>query len=132
MTMTRTTAYRTALAVAVGAALVLVWLMGAVGVIGIEGDRADLMFLGVLAMGVSGAIVARFRADGMARAMVVTAAATVLVGVVAVMLGKHQAAYTSVFEIMGLSGMFATMFAGSAVLFRRAAVGQTAPDERRA
>ncbi len=130
--MSRATAYRSAVAVAVGAALMLVWLMSAVGVIGIEGDRADLLFFGVLAMGLSGAIVARFQAEGMARAMIVTAAATILVGVIALLLGKHQAAYTSVFEIMGLSGMFATLFAGSAVLFRRAAVGQVSPDERRA
>ena len=53
--------------------------MGAVGVIGIEGDRADLMYFGVLAIGISGAIVARFQPDGMERAMFVTAAATALV-----------------------------------------------------
>jgi len=99
----------------------LVYLMGAVGVLGIEGDRADLLYFGVLAMGISGAIVARFRPDGMARAMLVTAAATALVGVVALMLGKHEAEYNSVFEVLGLNGMFATLFAGSAWLFRSAA-----------
>lgn len=117
----QTTAYRAAVGVAVGTALFLVWLMGAVGISGIEGDRADLMYVGVLAIGVSGAIVARFRADGMARAMLVTAAATVLVGGIALVLGKHEAAYSSVFEILGLNAMFATLFAASAWLFRAAA-----------
>jgi hypothetical protein len=126
--MTSNTAYRAAVAVAVGAALILVWLMGAVGVIGIEGDRADLMYFGVLAIGISGAIVARFQPDGMARAMFVTAAATALVGVIALMLGKHEAAYSSVFEILGLTGMFATLFAGSAWLFRSASAQQSRAD----
>jgi hypothetical protein len=126
--MTSNTAYRAAVAVAVGAALILVWLMGAVGVIGIEGDRADLMYFGVLAIGISGAIVARFQPDGMARSMFVTAAATALVGVSALMLGKHEAAYSSVFEILGLTGMFATLFAVSAWLFRSAAARQSPAD----
>jgi hypothetical protein len=126
--MTSNTAYRAAVAVAVGAALFLVWVMGAVGVIGVEGDRADLMYFGVLAIGISGAIVARFRSDGMARAMFVTAAATALVGVIALMLGKHEAEYSSVLEILGLTGMFATLFAGSAWLFRSAAAQPSRAD----
>jgi hypothetical protein len=119
--MTSKIAYRTAIAVAIGAALFLLWGMAALGVIGIEGDRADLMYFGVLAMGVSGAIVARFQPDGMARAMFVTAAAIVVVGVVALLLGKQDAEYSSVVEILGLSAMYATLFAGSALLFRIAA-----------
>ena len=37
------------------------------------------------------------------------------------MLGKHEAEYSSVFGILGLNGMFAAFFAGSAWLFRTAA-----------
>ncbi len=102
--------------------------MAALGVVGVEGDPADLMFFGVLAIGIGGAIVARFEPDGMARAMLVTAAATVLVGVIALILGKHQSEYSSVFEIMGLTGMFASLFAGSAWLFRSAAAQQSRTD----
>jgi len=126
--MTTDTAYRSAVAVAVGAAVFLVWGMAALGVVGIEGDPADLMFFGVLAVGIGGAIVARFQPDGMARAMLVTAAATILVGVIALMLGKHEAEYSSVLEILGLTGMFATLFAGSAWLFRSAAEQLDRPD----
>ena len=126
--MTSNTFYRTAVAVAVGAAVFLVWGMAALGVVGIEGDPADLMFFGVLAVGIGGAIVARLQPDGMARAMFVTSGATILVGVIALMLGKHEAEYSSVFEILGLTGMFATLFAASAWLFRSAAAQQDRPD----
>jgi len=119
--MRKSTAYRSALAVAVGTAVFLVWGMAALGVVGIEGDPADLMFFGVLATGIGSSIVARLQPEGMARAMLVTAGATALVGVIALMLGKHQAEYSSVFEILGLTGMYATLFAASALLFRVAA-----------
>lgn len=115
------TAYRSAIAVAVGTALFLVWGIGALGVVGREGDPADLMYFGVIAIGLGGAVVAGFRPGGMARAMFVTAAATLLVGLIALMLGEHKAEYTSVLEILGLSGMYATLFAVSAWLFRAAA-----------
>lgn len=118
---TNNTAYRAAVGVALAAALFLLWLMGAVGVIGVEGDRADLMYFGVLAVGVIGAIVARFRAQGMTRALFATAFAQALVAVIALIEGKHQAPISSVAEILGLNGIFVALFIGSAWLFRRAA-----------
>ena len=117
------TAYRLALAVALGTALFLLWGMGALGIVGVEGDPADRMFLGVIAVGLGGAIVARFRARGMARVMLVTAAATLIVGVIALLLGKQKAEYSSVLEILGLTGMFSALFAASAWLFRKAETG---------
>ena len=58
-------AYRAAVGVAVGATLMLVWANLAVGLIGSEDNPANLMYLGVLAVGIIGALVARFDArDG--------------------------------------------------------------------
>ncbi len=95
--------------------------MGAVGVIGEEGDRADLMYGGVLAVGIIGAITARFQPAGMARALLAAALAQALVAVIALVAGKHQAPISSVSEIVGLNGFFVALFIGSAWLFRRAA-----------
>ena len=81
----------------------------------------------MLAIGISGASW-RGSDDGMARAMVITAAATVLVGLIALLLGKHQAEYSSVVEILGLTGMFASLFVVSAWLFRSAAGQQHRAD----
>ena len=114
-------AYRAAVGVALAPALILLWLMGAVGIIGVEGDRADLMYFGVLAVGLIGAIIARFRPQGMARALLATALAQALVAVIALIAGKHQAPISSVYEILGLNGFFVALFIGSAWLFRLAA-----------
>ena len=117
----RGTSYRMAVGVGLAAVLMLFWLIGAVGVIGVEGDPADRMYIGVFAVGVIGAIIARFRPGGMARALVATALAQASVAVIAMILGKHQSPVTSVYELLGLNGMFVAMFVGSALLFRRAA-----------
>jgi hypothetical protein len=114
-------AFRSAVGVALATALILVWSMGAVGIIGVEGDRADLMYLGVLAVGIIGAVVARFQPHGMARALLATALAQALVAVIALIAGKHESPVTSVFELLGVNGFFIALFLGSAWLFRRAA-----------
>lgn len=119
--MTGKVAYRSALGVALAAALFLVWLILALGLIGAEGDPADLMYGGVLAIGIGGAMVARFQPRGMALALSATALAQALVAVIALVAGKHRAEATSVAELLGLNGMFVVLFAGSAWLFRRAA-----------
>jgi hypothetical protein len=113
--------YRAAVGVAVATAFILVFLMGAVGIIGEDGDPADLMYFGVLAVGIIGAILARFQPEGMARALLATALATALVAVIALIAGKHQAPISSVWEILGLNGLFVALFVGSAWLFRHAA-----------
>jgi hypothetical protein len=122
--MNKQTAYRSAVGIALAAAFMLVWLMGAVGIIGVEGDRADLMYFGVLAVGIVGAILARFHPHGMARALFATALAQGLVAVIALIAGKHQNPVTSLPELLGLNGFFVVMFLGSAWLFLHAAQEQ--------
>ena len=117
-------AYRAAVGVALAAALLLVWINLAVGIIGTEGDRANLMYVGVLAVGIAGALVARFRPGGMARALGATALAQASVAAVALILGLG-APYSPPAEILGVNGIFVALFCGSARLFRRAARERT-------
>jgi hypothetical protein len=63
------TTYRFAIGVALAAAFLLVWVNGAVGIIGNENNDANMMFFGVLLVGVVGAIIARLRPKGMAMAV---------------------------------------------------------------
>ena len=115
------TAYRAAVGVAIASAFFLIWMNLAVGIIGTENNPANLMYGGVLAVGIIGAIIARFQPHGMERALIATALAQALVAVIALVAGKHQAPISSVFEILGLNGLFVALFIGSACLFRHAA-----------
>ena len=115
-------AYRAAVGVALAGGVLLVWLSGAVGIIGSEDNPANLMYGGVLAIGTVGALIARFRARGMARAMYATALATVAVAVIAYAAGMSTPG-DWLRELVLLNGFFVALFAGSAVLFREAAEG---------
>ena len=75
--------YRSAIGVALAAAFILVWVNGAVGIIGSEDNDANLLYGGVLLVGVIGAIIARLKPEGMARALFATAGAQTLVAVFA-------------------------------------------------
>lgn len=119
----RTTAnipYRFAAGVALAAALILVWLSLGVGIIGRDGDPANLMYFGVLAVGIIGALVARFRPLGMARALFATALAQTSVAVIALVAGLGYP-WSGPLELSLLNGFFVALFVGSAWLFRRAA-----------
>lgn len=80
-------AYKTGVGVALAAAFLLVWVNGAVGIIGNESNDANLMYYGVLTVGLIGALMARFEPQGMARAMIATAVAQGLVFVIALVAG---------------------------------------------
>jgi hypothetical protein len=124
--MTTNISYRAAVGVAVVAALFLVWLSLGVGIIGRDGDPANLMYFGVLAVGIIGAFIARFRPGGMARALLATALAQTSVAVVALIAGLGYP-YSGPLEISVLNGFFVALFVGSAWLFRRAARGRHEP-----
>lgn len=117
---TNRTAYRSAIGVALAAAFLLVWLSLGVGIIGKDGDPANLIYFGVLAVGIIGAIIARLKPNGMARALFATALAQALVAAIALILGLGLP-WSGPAEILGLNGFFVALFGGSAWLFQRAA-----------
>ena len=107
-----TVAYRAAVGIAVATVLLLVWMNGALAT---EDDNSGgLIFLGVLVVGI-GAIVARFRPQGMARALFAAALAQALVATIAMIASAQY------FEFLIVNGFFIALWVGSALLFRRAA-----------
>jgi hypothetical protein len=122
-------AYRAAIGVALAAAFILIWVSGAVGIIGSEDEPANLMYIGVLAVGIIGAVIARFQPDAMARAMFATAFAQALVGVIALASGLGTTGPIWPLDILGLTGFFVALFVASALLFRKAAREQSPAGE---
>ena len=110
---TSSTAYRAAVGVALAAAFILIWINLAVGIIGSEENLANLIYGAVLAVGIGGAIIARFQPYGMARALVATALAQALVAVIALIAGFGFTGPITVF--------FAALWLISVWLFRKAA-----------
>lgn len=117
--------YRAAVGVAVVAAFVLTWINLAVGIIGSEDNPANLMYGGVLAAGLLGALIVRFQPHGMACALVATALAQIAVGVIALVARLGSAGENWPGAIVVLTGFFASLWLLSAWLFRMAARERT-------
>jgi hypothetical protein len=121
------TTYSFAMSLAIVALLALVWASLGVGIIGRDGDPANLMYFGVVAIGIVGALLARFRSGGMALALLATATAQAAVAMYAVIAGLGLP-WSGPAEILLLNAFFIALFIASAWLFRCA--GQGAPCER--
>ena len=121
MRVSRNWAYRAGAVVAIGTAFLLVWVNGAVGVIGSEGNPANLMYAGVLALGIGGAVGAGARPQGLARALVAMALAQMLAGALALARGWGAGSENWLGAIVGATGVFTAAWLLSAWLFRRAA-----------
>lgn len=109
----RDPAYRAGFGLAVLSGFLLAWINLAVGIVGSEGNRANLLFFAVLAVGLAGALVARLRPRGMVHALRATALAQVLV---ALAVWPDEARV-----VVPLTVVFALLWLAAAWLFGRAA-----------
>jgi hypothetical protein len=118
---TRNSAYRGAVAIALAAGFLLIWIDGAAGIIGDEDNPLNLLYVGVIAIAFGGAAWARFRPRGASRAMLAAAVATIAVGMVAVVAGGSEP--PGIVGLVVLNGFFVALFLGSSWLFGIAADG---------
>ena len=118
--ITSNTAYRAAVGIAIVAWFLTVWVNLAVGMLGSEDNPANLLFGAVLAVGLVGALIAKFQPQGMARAMEATA-----LGQAAMTLYALFGGYA---EVVFHVGLFIIPWVLSAQLFRKAAREQLAAD----
>jgi hypothetical protein len=116
--------FRLAAGLALTAAFLLIWVNGAVGIIGDGDNPTTPMYFGVLAVGIIGAFMARLNPRGMARALFATALAQASVPVIALVVWDPQVnawGAAGVWGVFGLNAFFVVLFIGSALLFGKAA-----------
>lgn len=113
--MSRDHAYRAGVGFALAASFLTIWATAAVGMIGDEDNPYNLLFIAVIGLAALGAIVARFRAHGMAVTMTTAAVAQVIISLVGMPTDPR-------------GGIFSACFGGiwliSAALFWKAARDQ--------
>lgn len=116
------TAYRNAFGVGLLGAFLLFWVNGAVGIIGNEGQPANLLYGAVFVVGLVGALISRFKANGMAITLFTAAAVQLLVPAVAYLIwSPPETSWSpSVVGVFMLSAFFALLFLLSGILFRNA------------
>ena len=113
--------FRAGFGLAILTSFLLVWVNLAVGFIGTEDNRANLMFGGVLLLVIVGAIIARGRPRGMMWVTAAAAAAHVLIAGIALAgnLGLGDPSWP--YDVIGGSGMFVALWLASSGLFYWAA-----------
>lgn len=120
-TMAGNGAYKVAAALAVLGAFLLVWINLAVGIIGDEGNAANLMYLGELAVLIGGAAIAKGRAPGMAKTLFAVAGAQMLIGATAVLgnMGTDGPIWPR--DVLGVTVILSGVWLLSGALFRHSA-----------
>ena len=108
-------AYLAAAAIAIGTGFLMTWANLAVGIVGDGLIGANLMFFGVVLVAIIAALIARFRASSMSRAMFATAGALVLAIAIAL------AVFGATALEAGLTMVFVAGWLVSAALFRMSA-----------
>jgi hypothetical protein len=116
--MTGNAVYRAAVGLALATTFIVIWVTGAVGIIG-DSD-INMLYLGVPMVGIIGALIGGFRAPAMSLALFATAIAQALIPLVALIIGEPDFS-PGVLQVFVLNGVFVALFVGSALLFRRAA-----------
>jgi hypothetical protein len=118
---TQKTTYRLAISATLAAVFMLVWFSLGVGIIGADGDPANVMYFVVVAVGVIGALIARLQPQGMSRMLIVMAVIQALIAAIAIV-AKMGYPFSGPLELLLLNGFFVALFLGLAWLFHRAAV----------
>ena len=110
--------HKLAVAIAVGASLLLVWISLAVGMIGRDGNPANLVYIVVLAIALIGSSVARFEPRHASVAMVAAAIVQTLIAGFAVALSLPATPVADLF--------FIGLWIASSLLFRQASFSSVA------
>lgn len=116
--------YRLAVGLGVVSGLMLTWVNLAVGLIGSEDNPINLSYMFILATGILASFIVRFKSIAMTVVMVTMAFMLFVVAIVALFLDMHLLPYSSVTQIIGVTGFFMVPMLVSAILFYQAHIDQ--------
>ena len=116
------TVYHAAFGVALAGVFLLLWVNGAVGIIGSEDNPANLLYGAVLIAGILGSFMSRFKPKGMMFTLYVMALIQFLVPVFGLIIGSANDSWgeAGVIGVFVLNAFFTMIFIISAMLFQRA------------
>lgn len=116
--------HKAAIIVALGSSLFLIWANLAVGITGSENNPVNLLYFGVITIGIIGSFISRFRPRGLSFTLFLMAAAIGLIAagiLIYIFSQNNDFALIDTIRFLGVHGLFIALFLTSALLFRRAA-----------
>mgnify|MGYP001605241046 CR=1 FL=1 len=118
------TVYKLGSVLTLATAVFLVFLNGAVGFVGSENNTINVAFLAVPAVLAAGTFAAGRKPLGMARALLATGLAQAVIGGWVLAVGGHMLPGASIAEVLGLSGLFVSLWLAAAWCYWQAATTQ--------
>lgn len=112
--------YKAGMGIAILASFLVVWSNGAVGIVGHEGESINILYYGVLAIGLIGSFIARFQAKRMVYALYAMVTSIMIITIIALMGYMQEPPHSSTMQILGVNAFFVTLFLLSAISFRNA------------
>jgi hypothetical protein len=119
--------YRIAVFIFLVTILILIWVNGAVGILGSEDNPANLLYGGVILIGIIGSLIAQFKPKGMTLTLFIMAAAQILVPIIAFFIWKPRNITAEEFiftwhdngllGVIGVNALFVVLFLTAAMLF---------------
>lgn len=113
-------AYKIATGLAAFTSLAVLWVNGAVGIIGNEGNQINLLFGVVLLVAVLGSYIAKLEAKAMSRVMFSTAITHVLISITGYSIHSGQNPGYPISGIINITLIFTVFWLLSALFYRRA------------
>ena len=118
--------YRGGYLVAIGTTFIMIWANLAVGLIGSGPNLGNLMYVGVIAIVLIGAMLARFKQVSMEAVMYISALSLVVHTAIALFAGLQSLPGSSITEIIGVNGFFIMLYVVGGLLFGHAKQNITA------
>jgi hypothetical protein len=116
--------YKVAAAIALGSGLFLIWANLAVGIVGSENNPINVLYFGVIAIGLIGSVISGFRANGMTYTMFSMAGSLFLIALIVLITGEAEIndfPGRSIWGFWAFHAFFAVQFVIAALLFYSAA-----------
>lgn len=117
--------YRLAVGCLLATTFLLLWVNGAVGIIGSENNNINLLYFGVLAIGLIGGTATKLTARGMELTLYAMIFGHSIIVITALILEIHKQPESSVFKIITVNAFFSVLWLVSAMLFRRFAAEES-------
>lgn len=114
--------YRLAAGITLFASLLLIWINGAVGIIG-DGP-INLLYLTVLGIEFLGACLVGFKARGMAKVSYIAAIMIFVIPIIALLINEPDFS-PGVLQVFSINAFFVMLFVGSGALFQHAVIKNT-------
>ena len=110
--------FRVATGLALFSTLFMIWANLAVGLIGNESDPINLLYFVILAIGIAGTFIAKFKPVVMARVLFIMATGIIAITIYALISEWREVAGSSLLEVIGVNALFVVLFMISAGLFQ--------------